>query len=67
MYVITREKLIHRDGTSEVLDYKVQQDGQLNIVDDIEMHRQMIHTRHKMRGAELDRILLEYYEKPEEN
>ncbi len=67
MYVITREKLIHRDGTSEVLDYKVQQDGQLNIVDDIEMHRQMIYMRYKMRGAELDRILLEYYEKPEEN
>lgn len=67
MYVITREKLIHRDGTSEVLDYKVQQDGQLNIVDDIEMHRQMIHMRYKMREAELDRILLEYYEKPEEN
>lgn len=66
MFVITREKLIHKDSTSEVLDYKVQ-DGQLNIVDDIEMHRQMIHKRYKMRGAELDRILLEYYEKPEEN
>jgi hypothetical protein len=64
MFVITKEKLIWKDGTSEVLDYKGLEEQP---VDDIEIHRQMIHMRHKMRGHELDRILLEYYEKPEEN